>query len=350
MKQAVSNMLFECGGLRAGARVLIVHEPPGTGYYDDAMAPSLAQAAATLGLQVRLFQVDFSPDPARPDDLCRAMQAHDLTVFVARIGDQLRFVEDAFGAPSVVCYALDPQSFASSFGTLEYGGMQALCQAIDDALAQAHEIRITCPDGTDLRGQVSQRTAGQDTETLRFPKLVHAPVPAAGFSGHVVQTRFLVGTGARYYHPYALELDSPLTFEIEGNRICAITGRNAAAARAHYNAVADRFGIDPWFVHSWHAGIHPGCAFDAPVSASFERWSGAAFGSPRLLHLHTCGAYAPGEISLNLLDATIELDGHALWFNGRLLPASAPRGAEVMRQWPSLYSAFQQPELTCGLV
>ena len=42
------------------------------------------------------------------------------------------------------------------------------------------------------------------------------------------------------------------------------------------------------------------------------------YGHPRHLHFHTCGDYAPGEISWHLLDATIAFDGEVLWRDGRL--------------------------------
>ncbi len=68
-----------------------------------------------------------------------------------------------------------------------------------------------------------------------------------------------------------------------------------ARAEAQYAHVAGLYGIDGGIVHSWHAGIHPGCAFAGSAHDSYERWSGSAFGNPRLLHFHTCGAYAPGR-------------------------------------------------------
>jgi len=42
------------------------------------------------------------------------------------------------------------------------------------------------------------------------------------------------------------------------------------------------------------------------------------FGSPRHLHFHTCGAYAPGEITWAVLDANVSFDGREYWRDGTL--------------------------------
>ena len=101
-------------------------------------------------------------------------------------------------------------------------------------------------------------------------------------------------------------------------------------------------------MHSWHAGSHPGCAFADPAGANLERWSGAAFGNPRLMHLHTCGAEPPGEMSLNVLDPTITLDGVALWEAGRLHPDRVPGGAEILSAHPDLAALYAAPAQACG--
>ena len=185
----------------------------------------------------------------------------------------------------------------------------------------------------------------------RFPKSVFSPLCASGFSGKVVQAGFLVGTGSQYYQPYAIELNAPLTVQIQGNHIAGFEGsaEDIGVAKAHYTRVANRFGIDPYFVHSWHAGIHPGCEFRNPASASFERWTGGAFGNPRLVHVHTCGAYAPGEISLNVLDPTIQIDGALVWENGQLYPERIAGGAKILDTYPDLRAAFEAPAQDCGL-
>ncbi|MFY8099292.1 MAG: hypothetical protein ACOVOA_04960, partial [Allorhizobium sp.] len=113
--------------------------------------------------------------------------------------------------------------------------------------------------------------------------------------------------------------------------------------------VSNLFGIDGGFVHSWHAGIHPGCVYPERAEASYERWSGSAFGNPRLLHFHTCGAYAPGEICWNVVDPTIRVDGVAIWENG-VININAVRGApDILAAYPEVGELFDNPAREIGI-
>lgn len=348
----VENMLIRCGGLAPGDTVLIIREPAGLGFYDEAIVAEVMKAATDLDLRPTLRQEPFSATAVTPGpDLAAAITSADLTVFLARLGDQLRFRGLPADPRAIVCYALDAGMLGSAFGRLDHSAVTSMRDCIDTALAAASEIRITCPAGTDMRGKISDLgPRPEDTKTIRFPLPVHTPVPAAEFSGHVAQVGFLVGTGSNYFHPYAIGLENTLNIKIDGNRITGFEGHpsDVANAEAHYAMVAERFGIDRNFVHSWHAGIHPGCAFAAPASASFERWSSGAFGNPKLLHFHTCGNYAPGEISLNILDPTVRLDGVPLWDRGRLCPDRVTGGAEILAAHSALRAAFATPAQDCG--
>ncbi|HMQ58079.1 MAG TPA: hypothetical protein PKE65_05985, partial [Rhizobiaceae bacterium] len=223
---------------------------------------------------------------------------------------------------------------------------------INEGLAHAGAIRVPCPLGTDFSGPgVSFPAEGGEVSVARFPMSVFAPAPAAGFSGRVAQAGFLVGTGSRYYQPYGCALRDVLTIDFDGNRITGFSGNGADvdAAKAHYDFVATRFGIERDHVHSWHAGIHPGCDFAEPAGKSLERWSGAAFGNPRLLHFHTCGGYAPGEICWNVVDPTILVDGVAIWEDGRLHPDRIAGSAEILERFPQVRAAFAHPAQRIGL-
>ena len=110
-----------------------------------------------------------------------------------------------------------------------------------------------------------------------------------------------------------------------------------------------KFGIDRYSVQSWHAGIHPGCEVAGAVCDNYERWSGAAFVNPRLLHFHTCGAYAPGAISWNVVDPMIIVDGIAVWKDGALHPELVPGGAEILDRFPDAKAIFGAPNWNTGL-
>ncbi len=212
---------------------------------------------------------------------------------------------------------------------------------------------MTCPLGTDFRGAVSASANEQPAKTsvLRFPLSVFTPLDSKSFSGRVAMARLLVGTGSTYYEPYGIPLAGVLLADIGEGRIQSITGDadQVTLAKAHYEYVGGLLGLDPYAIHSWHAGIHPGCSYPMRAEANYERWSSGAFGNPRVLHFHTCGNYAPGEISLNVVDATVSVDGIAVWERGVLYPERVPGADEIMQEYPEAAAVFQRPAPEIGL-
>ena len=351
--QGARNLLENCAGMRKGQTLLILHEGPDAGIYDGTLAGAIAKAAETAGIRAELEEVPFAPQAADPSPaLARRMAAADRTLFLARLGDQIRFRPSMGPINPVVSYALDAEMLGSGFGQAHFGGLLEIKALVNSALATAGRVRVTCPLGTDFSGPgVRFPAAGGDCTITRFPMSVFTPAPASGFAGRVAQAGFLVGTGSHYYEPYAVALEDVLLVEFDGTRIVRFEGsrRDAQTARRHYETVGARFGIDPWFVHSWHAGIHPGCAYRKAAAENVERWETGAFGNPRILHLHTCGDYPPGEISLNVIDPTVEVDGIRLWDQGRLCPERIPGGQRILDRYPCLARIFADPETEVGL-
>lgn len=346
--RGAENLLSNCVGTRSGDRLLIVRETPGLGYYDEEIVGAVVRTAQAIGAHVTVEQVSFDPEPKEmPAEVRALMRSADRTVFLARIGDQLRFCDVAADKPAVVCYALDADMLASPYGTTDYGAFVLLKAALNRMLGGAETIRVTCPAGTDFHGPGPGTTEPlPDVGVGRFPVPVFTPIPAAEFSGTVALPGFLVGTGSMYYTPYALEYEGRLFATFEAGRVTDFHGDSKAveAAARHYQFVAGKFDIDRDAVHSWHAGIHPGCEIAGPASLNYERWSGAAFGNPRILHFHTCGAYAPGEISWNVIDPTILVDGIPVWQDGVLRPQLVPGGREILAQHPDIAELFQSGE------
>lgn len=350
---AVKNLAFACGGARPGARLLILEEPPELGHYDPDLAPAVADAAAALGLNVTRLDIGFAPEPRElPESVLALMGLSDHILYLARLGDQMRFRPLPHAGRSIVSYALTRRALASPFGTVPHGAMRALKAAINAAIVAAREIKITCPLGSDLRGRARLTAQDKaDVGILRFPMAVFAPVPMEGFTGRIALARFLVGTGSIYYQPFLHPIDGVAMVHVNGTRATRYEGPRdvVAGIRAHIGAIAGRFGLEGDFVDSWHAGIHPGCGYEGRAEDNPGRWTGSAFGNPRLLHVHTCGAYAPGEICWNLLDPTIMLDGVALWQNGRLHPERIPGGETVLEACPELAALFETPETSVGI-
>lgn len=353
LHKGVENLVVNCGNCKSGDKLLIVFETEDDGYYDCELARSVEQVATGLGLKTETFGVPFQRTVTDPDErLSASMAAADCTVFFARLGDQIRFRPKDAGMTQIISYALDRNMLSSPFGTVPYQGFETLKHLINDAISTAEEIHVTCPDGTDFKGRLTERLDSiGDVTRKRFPVSVFTPVPARRFKGRIAQRGFLTGTGSNYYQPYSRELKDTLFVDFDGNRITGFDGRpeDVHAATEHYEFVGNTFGIDTYFVHSWHIGIHPGCHYPQSASENFERWSGGAFGNPRLLHFHTCGAYPPGEISLNVLDPTVRLDGVDLWRDGRLQPDLIPGGTALLNSIPEMRALFDAPSSAVGL-
>ncbi len=351
--EGAKNLLVNCAGCRPGDRLLIAFEPDSYGYFEADVLGIFREEAKALGLQVSSVDVGFEEvRTALPDPLEDKIADYDVVLFLSRLGDQLRFSALPAGPKYVVCFALNGQMLGSCFGRVDYDALRQVKHDVDEAIVGARHIVVRCPAGTHVEGAVQDRTTKPtDTTSLRFPLSVFSPVMADSFSGRVALGGFLTGTGSRYYQDYTVEFEGQVFALLEAGRLTGFEGTasDVAKADAHYDRVASAFDLDRNFVHSWHAGIHPGCGFPWRLRDHFERWSGSAFGNPRVLHFHTCGAYAPGEISWNVFDPTIEIDGVRLWDNGALHPERLPRGRELLRAYPDLVPLFENPDREVGL-
>ena len=78
------------------------------------------------------------------------------------------------------------------------------------------------------------------------------------------------------------------------------------------------FNIEHNIVHSWHAGLNPGIRYSHSIEENPDRWSNTIFPSPKYLHFHTCGDYAPGEICWMIANPTIAIDNIPIWEKGIL--------------------------------
>ena len=346
------NLLVNCGQACAGERLLLCYEQESLDFYDRAIVEDVCACAQEIGLEVMPYVLDFDPViDTVPAQLAAAIAAADLTVFLARLADQMRFGRFKSDQRTILSYALNSASLASPFGTVHYKASLALKQVIDTAVFGASEVVVTCKVGTYFKGKISASPDGGDVNLRRFPMLVNTPAPASGFAGRIALPGFLVGTGSKYYHPFGVTFDAPLFAVFEGNTLLGFEGQKSDEDKAnqHLDMVAGRFEIDRNFVHSWHLGIHPKCYFDGVAVDQFESWSGSAFGNPRLLHVHTCGAYAPGEVCWNVVDPTLVADGVTIWEDGVLLPERVPGGREVLAEYDDLRQAFLTPDRRIGI-
>lgn len=348
----VHNLLVNCAEVQSGESLLVIHEDPQHGWYDLEAPMAVAAAAEKLGLSARLHKVG-PPEAFRDPDILELTADHDRVVFFARIGDQDRFEKTTQKNPSVMSYARDVVSLASRYGRTHHHAMVMLKDAVNGILRTADRIEISCPRGTKLSGKPSavQGESSAEVSVKRFPMGVPQPVLCDEFSGRVALTRYLSPTGSKAYTPPNLAIDGTVFAHLEGRNINRLEGAAAqvAAIESHYKHVASLFQIEPFITHSWHAGIHPGCTYTASIDEDPDRWSNNVFTNPRLLHFHTCGDYAPGEICWSVLDPSVLVDGVALWDEGILRPDRFSVGQQCLRNWPDLVQLFESPASHVGV-
>ncbi|HPF47131.1 MAG: hypothetical protein KDF58_01360 [Alphaproteobacteria bacterium] len=337
------NLLNNCAGLKKGESLLIISERSDLGWYDGKTARFISEEAEKMGINPTTIVVG-RPENVRCPKLHSQIENHDCTIFFSRIGDQDRFSRPKPGTRSVMCYIRDMDMLASPFGTTPYQAIRDLKDAVDDILIHAKDIDISCPLGTDFSGSLdkNKKPKHKDVGVLRFPLGVPAPIEAENFSGRIVMDRYLAPTGSSVYEPPFVKIDEPIFAEIKEGRIINFTGpkNEVEKVKAHYQNVATGFNIDPAIVHSWHAGIHPGCTYTVPESENPDRWSNTVFNDPNYVHFHTCGDYAPGEISCTLPGHSIKVNGTPLWQDGKLLPHMFEKTSQCIGKWPELASLF----------
>lgn len=348
LAEGARNLLLGCAGLGPGAQIVIAAEDPALGWHDAAAPEAVAAEAARLGMSARIVPV--GPPDVDATALDAAAATADAVIHFARRGDHGRFAGPPGRPIRVMSYARDAAALASAFGRTPHAAMAALKTAVDAAVFAAARIEITCPLGTNLVGRAPRRgDSPPDVTIRRFPLGAPAPVPAEGFTGTVALARWLTPTGNSPYAHGVEPIPTPVLARIADGALVSLEGDPAAVAaiRAQHFRVGARFGGGVR-VHSWHAGIHPGCAYPAAADDDPDRWSNTAFPNPRLLHFHTCGAEAPGEICWMIADPTIALDGAPLWRDGRLAPDAFPAVARAAAH-PALAALLAAPERAIGL-
>ena len=332
LAEGARNLLVNCAGLKAGDRVLIVREDPSLGWYDKDAPLALGKEAEALGMVAAFLDVGGPEDEESSIKADRAAVDYDCVIYM--------------------CYARDADALASAYGRTHHDAMLGLKEAVNDILLDAGRIDVSCPLGTAFSCEVSDRSRESgDVAVRRFPMGVPQPVLAERFTGRVALARYLTPTGNQSYEPASLAFDKTIFATVEAGRIKGYEGDagTVAQVRQHYKTVSDIFGIDPDFVHSWHAGIHAGATFKKAAADDPDRWSNSVFTNPRFLHIHTCGAYAPGEICWMVLDPTVSVDGKHLWQGGRLsLEDFEPLKREA-EKWPVLAELLANPSNDIGV-
>lgn len=180
---------------------------------------------------------------------------------------------------------------------------------------------------------------------------VPQPVRASGMSGQVALIDFLTPTGSKVYDPPSIQIDNTVIANIENGIIIDFDGGkdDVEKIERHYKMVSEKFSIQGNYVHSFHAGIHPGTSYLLKASHDPDRWANTIFTNPRILHFHTCGNYAPGEICWMIIDHTLTVDNKILWDKGRLCVHEFHATRECLEKWSELVPMFAKPAQDIGV-
>ena len=344
LRDGSRSLLLDCVGMRKGDDVLLVGEDHRRAFFDTRVCRVLATAVRELGGSPHIVIVPETEGPEDvPDEVAQAMAEVDHTIFVSRLGDQVRFSEIDGPGTKTMCYLHDTGYLRSPFARVPYGALSEICELLQREIALRQHCRITCPEGTDLAGPVSgDATVLEDFSVRQFPVMIVPPIEAGGLSGRLVLSRWLLSTSTHLYDDSLLPLPVPLAVRLEEGRIVAIDGKaeEVDRVRRHFESVASRSGGEAFRIHSWHAGINPTVFFNGRAEDDIEKWADMVFGSPRYTHFHACGT-DPGDVSISLFDTTVSFDGEDYWKCGRLAFLDRPEVRDILGRYPGAGRAFE---------
>lgn len=348
-REGARNLLVNCAGIQPGDKLLIIGEDGDEAYYDKSVCDLIAEAALGLGAQAEvLIAPDTNGPEDFPDSVSNAMQRASSTIFVARLGDQLRFCSLPGQGRKAMCCLPDIDYLADPFARNHYDILRRVNAAMESAIERAGTYRITCPRGTDVTaslGPVSDAAATDNRMTPfsvdLFPVMIFAPLTCTGMSGRLAMSHWLTTSSTRKYPDPVLKLDTTVTAHIERGRITRFEGDAAEVGRTrdHFERIGRLVGGDPMAVNSWHTGINPRTFYKERPEDNVERWGDMVYGSPRFTHFHACGS-DPGDISIMLLDATISFDGEEYWKDGRFVFLDRPEIAGILSEFQTDRQAF----------
>ena len=342
--QGARNLLLNCAGAKAGDRVLLVGEQCAEPFFDARLCEEVARVCSELDMRPTVVLAEPGASAEHfPAAVAEAMQETDVTCFFSRLGDQLRFLKSPGNSTKVMCYTLDCEHLAAPFATADYHAMQAVHDRLFQQIKGSKTYTIESSNGTALSAELPADNAeasplATEFSLALFPVMIFPPIHFYRLQGRLVLEHFLTSSSTRAYADSVLLLDSPVTLHVEDSRIVDIDGDAALVKklRSQLERAASITGGDPWRLNSWHTGINPYTFFNGDPYRDLERWGTVAYGSPRYTHIHAAGN-DPGDISIQLFDASIRFDDVSAWDSGRFSYLDSPDLDDLLssaeREW-----------------
>jgi hypothetical protein len=331
MQDGVKNLLLNCAEARSGEKVLIVGETAEHSYFEAGICDDVAAIAESQGLKTEIV---LAQPVSRAEDISvklnKAMKSADRIVFFSRLGDQFRFSEIPGSAAKVVSTTLTRKHLGSSFSKTDHKVTERILGRLMDEILKANSYSLQADCGThliceDLNISGKARDRITDFTVKYFPTMIFPPVDCGNMHGELVLKDFLMSTSTRAFEDSVLLLDSPVTATIRDSIIVNLKGDPGLVSKIEaqlYRASKLTDG-EPFRINSWHTGVNPNTFFDGDPFSDIERWGIVSYGSPRYTHFHLAGN-DPGDVSVQLFDATIAFDGVTFWDRGRFIFLDRP--------------------------
>lgn len=324
IRTGARNLLLNCADAQDGDRVLLVGEQSATPYFDPRLCDDLAAACTDLGIEAQIVLAEPGTSAELfPQAVAEAMQHTDITIFFSRLGDQLRFLDSPGTSRKIMCYTLDRDHLAAPFAGIDYQVTQRIHDRLLERIKGSRLYSIDAANGTALTAELPQNSSDDQPLLAEFslelfPVMIFPPVNFYQLNGQLVLEHFLTSSSTRAYADSVLMLDTPITVQIEDSCMVDFAGDKDSISRLRQQLerAAEITGGDAYRLNSWHTGINPYTFFNGDPYRDLERWGTVAYGSPRYTHIHAAGI-DPGDISIQLFDASIRFDNETLWDRGR---------------------------------
>jgi len=333
------NLLKNCANVNKGDRIVIVGESGPDPFFEVELCDVVAQVSQKMGCTAEIIMTaPMTLDDEFPKNLASAMETADVTIFFSRLGDQQRFSSMPGAGKKIMTYTVSLDHLGAPFGRADYQVGRKIQQKLLKTLVRTKSYQIVAPCGTNLVSKLNPsedflKTAQTTTNFTvdLFPEMIFPPVNCLNLQGRVVFRHFLLSTGTRIYDNSALKINSDIIAIVENSRIVGFEGapEEVKTLKDQLQRAAAITGGDPYIINSWHTGINPNTFYNGDPYANLEQWGTVAFGSPRYTHIH-CAGNEPGDVCLQVFDATITCDDQVLWDKGEFVFLNKP---EIKAIW-----------------
>ena len=349
-RQGALNILRNCAHVATGDRVLIVGESGGRAFFDPLVCRIVADVATSIGAHAEIVIAPETTGPEEfPASISKAMRQADHTIFFARIGDQVRFMDLPGTGNKIMCYTHDASYLDDDFSHVHYGLFLDVLDQLMDRIKAARHFRIVCPAGTELEGELKPDALGSggsgavaaEFSVKLFPVMIFPPLSCAAMSGRLWLGRWLTNTSTTVYDDSIVMMDAPVFAQVHNGMITRFEGDadETGKIERHFKRFEDQIGDQAYAVNSWHTGIYPKTFYCGDPLTNVEKWHDLVYGSPRFTHFHVCG-HDPGEIAVSLFDATVFFDDEAYWKAGRFSFLDRPEVQRLLDRYPCSPNGF----------